>query len=59
MSDKEGQMVRIMDRLIKRFWIWRMRHNKEFMDGVKRGLESYHRGDVRPWAEVKKELGLK
>jgi len=52
-------MVRIMDRLIKRFWIWRMRHNKEFMDGVKRGLESYHRGDVRPWAEVKKELGLK
>jgi hypothetical protein len=48
----------LMRRLLKAFWAWRLRHNKSFMAGVRRGLEAYHRGDRKPWAEVKKELGL-
>ncbi|MCJ7828623.1 MAG: hypothetical protein MUP81_02650 [Dehalococcoidia bacterium] len=33
-------------------------NGSEFMAGVKRGLEAYHRGDVKPWSEVKAELGI-
>lgn len=34
-----------------------MHHCTSFIDGVKRGLEDYRQGKLRPWAEVKKELG--
>ncbi|MCJ7632701.1 hypothetical protein MUP77_09970 [Candidatus Bathyarchaeota archaeon] len=30
----------------------------EFIAGCKRGIEARHKGDVIPWNEVKKELGL-
>ncbi|KKN84472.1 hypothetical protein LCGC14_0289340 [marine sediment metagenome] len=33
--------------------------DKDFMGGVRRGLEDYRAGRMRPWSEVKKELGLK
>jgi hypothetical protein len=48
----------MIGKLMKRFWVWRLRRNKRFMAGVRRGIEAYHRGDVRPWSEVKKELDL-
>jgi hypothetical protein len=35
-----------------------LRNDKEFMDGVRRGLQDYHEGKVRLWSEVRKELGL-
>ena len=50
--------VGIEGRLVRAIWVWRIRHDKRFMAGVRRGLESYHRGDVKPWSEVKKDLGL-
>lgn len=51
-------MFKVIRRLVKAFWAWRLRHNKRFMAGVRRGLEAYRRGDLKPWSEVKKELGL-
>ena len=32
--------------------------DKEFMDGIRKGVRACCEGRVRPWAEVKKELGL-
>ncbi len=29
-----------------------------FIDGCKRGIEAMREGKVRPWGEIKKELGL-
>jgi hypothetical protein len=37
----------------------RVLNDPEFMAGIKRGLEDRRRGDVTPWSEVKKELGIK
>jgi hypothetical protein len=48
----------LVQRLLKAFWAWRPRHNKRFMAGVRRGLDAYHRGDRKPWSQVKKESGL-
>lgn len=31
---------------------------QEFIEGVKRGVKDSRLGKVRPWSEVKKELGL-
>lgn len=33
--------------------------DKDFMEGVRRGLAAYKAGRMRPWNEVKKELGIK
>ena len=35
-----------------------MKADKEFMDGVKRGMEDVKAGRVRPWSEIKAELGI-
>ena len=36
-----------------------VRADPDFMAGVRSGVEAYKRGDVTPWSEVKKELGIK
>ncbi len=33
--------------------------DKDFMAGVRRGLEARRKGDVVPWEQVAKELGIK
>lgn len=48
----------LIQKLRKYFWVWRLKHNKSFMDGVRRGLDAYHKGKTKPWSEIKKELGL-
>lgn len=32
---------------------------QEFMEGVKKGTQAYLDGKVKPWSEIKKELGIK
>jgi len=34
-----------------------MNHYVSFIEGVKGGLEDYRQGKLRPWPEIKKELG--
>ena len=31
---------------------------REFIEGCKRGLKAAREGKVKPWAQVKKELGI-
>jgi len=47
----------ISDELAASFMSEHMNHCASFIEGVKRGLEDYRQGKLRPWAEVKKELG--
>jgi len=35
-----------------------MKADKEFMDGIHKGVKACCEGKVRLWSEVKKELGL-
>lgn len=35
-----------------------LRDDDDFMAGVRRGLKAVREGKVRPWAEIRKELGL-
>ncbi len=35
-----------------------MKADKEFMEGIRRGVQACREGKVRRWAEIKKELGL-
>jgi len=35
-----------------------MKADKEFMDGIRKGVRACCEGKVRPWSEVKRELGL-
>ena len=35
-----------------------MRADKEFMDGIRKGVRACCEGKVRPWVDVKKELRL-
>ena len=30
----------------------------EFVDGIRRGLADLRRGDIAPWEDIKRELGL-
>lgn len=32
---------------------------RDFIDGCKKGLKAAREGKVKPWSEVKKELGIK
>ena len=32
---------------------------QEFIEGCKRGTQAYLDGKVKPWSQVKKELGIK
>jgi len=43
--------------LLKR-WGMTDREAQEFIEGCERGLQAAREGKVRPWEEVKKELGL-
>lgn len=47
----------ISDELASSFMSEHIYHCASFIEGVKRGLEDYRQGKLRPWAEVKKELG--
>jgi len=42
----------------KRKWAETLRADKEFMDGCRRGLAAAKAGKVKPWSQVKKELGI-
>ena len=35
-----------------------MKADKDFMDGVRRGMADMKAGRVKPWSQVKKELGI-
>ena len=35
-----------------------MRADKEFIDGVRKGVRACRKGKVRRWAEIKRDLGL-
>jgi len=35
-----------------------MRADKEFIDGIHKGVQACCEGKVRPWVDVKKEFGL-
>jgi len=37
-------------------WRWRLRHNKDFMEGVERGRKDWREGKMLPLSEVMKEL---
>jgi hypothetical protein len=36
-----------------------MHNDDEFMDGIKKGVKDCKLGRVKPWKQVKEELGLK
>ena len=35
-----------------------IRHDAEFMAGIRRGLKELKEGKIRPWEEIRRELGL-
>jgi len=35
-----------------------IRHDTEFMAGIRRGLKDLKEGKIQPWSEIRKELGL-
>ena len=45
------------DELASSFVNEHMNHCVSFIEGLKKGLEDYRQGKLRPWAEIKKELG--
>lgn len=45
------------DELASSFLSEHMNQCASFIEGVKRGLEDYRQGKLRPWSEIKKELG--
>jgi hypothetical protein len=47
----------ISDEVASSFMSEYMNQYASFVEGIKRGLEDYRQGKLRPWAEVKKELG--
>ena len=37
----------------------RMKADRNFMEGIKRGVKDCKEGRVQPWDEVREELGIK
>ena len=35
-----------------------IRHDAEFMAGIRGGLKDLKEGKIQPWSEIRKELGL-
>jgi len=35
-----------------------IRHDAEFMAGIRRGMKDLKEGKIQPWSEIRKELGL-
>jgi len=35
-----------------------IKSDSDFMDGIRRGLKDCKEGRVRPWSQIKKELGI-
>ena len=36
-----------------------MRADRDFVDGIRKGVKDCKEGRVRPWSEIKKEMNLK
>lgn len=47
----------LSDELASSFINDNMSHCHSFIEGIRKGLEDYRQGKMRPWADVKKELG--
>lgn len=47
----------LIDELASLFIDDNLSHCHSFIEGIRKGLEDYRRGKMRPWADVKKELG--
>jgi len=47
----------LIDELASSFIDDNMTHYHSFIQGIKNGLKDYRQGKMRPWDDVKKELG--
>jgi len=51
---KKGEHVTLNDHIAEY-----IKADREFMEGIRRGVKDYKAGRVQLWSEVKKELGIK
>jgi hypothetical protein len=50
----KGKQIIPQDGIAKEMW-----NDKEFIEGIRRGVKACKEGKIRPWADVKRDLGIK
>ena len=60
MSGYEGEpdFQSLLEMPFNEYLAFYIRHDDEFMAGIRRGMKAVREGKIRPWSEIRAELGL-